>query len=232
VSGLLDERAGAIRTIDTTCPHCGAERAPDQAYCVECGHALPTVRGRTAGLRRRWVRRFGWYPGDWVWISLLALLVAIAGAAAAVAVAHERHAGGPHVITALGDVPVQQPVAASSLSTAAGTLPTPPEPTTTTARKHAKGDQVWPAGETGWTIVLVSYPKTAGRPAARTTADKAARSGLPEVGVLDSSRYASLQPGYFVVFSGIYDSQAQANAAVTSAHQAGFGAAYSRQIAG
>ena len=55
---------------------------------------------------------------------------------------------------------------------------------------------------------------------------------LPAVGVLDSSRFASLQPGYFVVFSGVYGSQTEANAAVTSAHQAGFGAAYSRQIGG
>jgi hypothetical protein len=135
------------------------------------------------------------------------------------------------VITALGNVPVQQPVAAPEVTKAAGTLPKPPEPTATPS-KHAKGNQVWPAGKTGWTIVLVSYPKTAGKPAAQTTADKAARAGLAEVGVLDSSGYPSLQPGYFVVFSGIYDTQAQANAAVTGAHQAGFGAAYSRQIAG
>jgi hypothetical protein len=229
VTGLLDERAGAIRTIDATCPHCGAARAPDQAFCVECGYALPNVRGRIASLRRRWVRRVGWYPGDWVWSSLLALAVAALAAAGAVAVAQHRHPAGPHVITALGNVPVQQPVAAPAK--AAGTLPTPPEPTATPS-KHAKGNQTWPAGKSGWTIVLVSYPKTTGRPTAQQTADKAARAGLGEVGVLDSSGYPSLQPGYFVVFSGIYDTQAQANTAVTGAHQAGFGAAYSRQIAG
>jgi hypothetical protein len=58
------------------------------------------------------VRRLGWYPGDWVWPSLLALVVAALAAAGAVAIAHERDSGGQHVITALGDVPVQQPVAA------------------------------------------------------------------------------------------------------------------------
>ena len=230
MTDLLDERASAIHTIDTTCPHCGAERAPDQAFCVECGYALPPVRGRVASLRRRWVRRVGWYPGDWVWAALAALALAAIGAAAAVTVSQARHPAGPHVITALGRVPVQQPVAPPEITTAAGTLPTPPEPATPS--KHARGNQVWPAGRTGWTIVLVSYPKTAGRPAAQTTADKAAHAGLSQVGVLDSSRYASLQPGYFVVFSGIYDTQAQANAAVAGAHSAGFGAAYSRQIAG
>jgi hypothetical protein len=51
------------------------------------------------------------------------------------------------------------------------------------------------------------------------------------VGVLDSSRYASLQPGYYVVFTGIYASKSDADAAVGTARQAGFGGAYSRQIA-
>ena len=41
----------------------------------------------------------------------------------------------------------------------------------------------------------------------------------------------SLQPGYFVVFSGIYASKADADAGVGTARGAGFGGAYSRQIA-
>jgi zinc-ribbon domain len=225
----LGRRDRAIHAVDNTCPHCGAKRAQDQRYCVECGHALPVVTGRLPRWRRRWLRGLGWYPGDWVWPALAALLVAAVGAAAAIAVEQHRHPGGPHVITALGGVAVAQP-AEPTATTAAATLPTPPEPTTQARARHG-GHQVWPAGTTGWTIVLVSYPKTTGRPTAQRTATRAART-LPEVGILDSSRYASLQPGYFVVFSGIYPSQAEANSAVASAHQAGFGAAYSRQIAG
>lgn len=221
---MIDERSEALRAVEAACPRCGAERASDQAYCVECGFALPTSRGRLPAWRRRWISRLGWYPGDWVWPALAALVVAGAGAAAAIAVSHHRHPGST-VITALANIPVQQPVEAAPATTASGTLPA-------VAPKAAAGKQTWPAGETGWTIVLVSYPKTTGRPAAEQTAAAAARKGLPEVGVLDSSRYASLQPGYFVVFSGIYSSQAEANALVASAHSAGFGAAYSRQIAG
>ena len=44
-------------------------------------------------------------------------------------------------------------------------------------------------------------------------ARSASRAGLPQVGVLDSSRYSSLHPGYSVVFSGIYDSRDQADRA-------------------
>lgn len=217
---LLDERSAALRAVDTECPHCGAERAPDQAFCVECGYALPPVRGRLPAWRRRWIARFGWYPGDWVWAALLALVVAIGGAAAAIAVSRDRDSGSAHVFTALANIPVQAPVAGGSVTTAGA------------APKSAPGRQLWPVGTTAWTVVLVSYPKTAGRPAVQQIASQAAHKGLSQVGVLDSSRYASLQPGYFVVFSGIYPSQTEAQVAVPAAHSAGFGAAYPRQIAG
>jgi hypothetical protein len=93
------------------------------------------------------------------------------------------------------------------------------------------GRVVWPTNGNGWTIVLVSYPKTNGRPSALQTATKAAKANLRQVGILDSGRFASLQPGYFVVFSGIYGSKEDADAAVGTARQAGFAGAYSRQIA-
>lgn len=229
MTDVADERAAAIHAVDSACPRCGAERAPEQRYCVDCGEPLPPASGRLPALRRRWVRRFGWYPGDWIWLPLATLVVAAAGAAAAVAVAHHRRAGPAAVITALGSVPVVTGAVVAATAPVTTGLPTPPEPTTAAT---PAGAAVWPAGTTGWTIVLVSYPKTLGRATPVRTAREAAKDGLPDVGVLDSSRYASLQPGYFVVWSGVYDSQAEANAAVQSAHQAGFGAAYSRRIAG
>src|SRR5947208_1447203 len=131
----MDERETAISAAESTCPRCGAQRDPDQQYCLECGLVLPEVSGRLPSWRRRWIRRLGWYP------------------------------------------------------------------------------------------------KTNGRPSALQSASKAAHSGLNQVGVLDSSLYASLQPGYYVVFSGVYPAKADADAAVATARQAGFGGAYSRQIA-
>ena len=69
-----------------------------------------------------------------------------------------------------------------------------------------------------------------GRGAAVDQARRAASQGLRQVGVLDSSRYSSLHPGYYVVFSGVYSSLSQAQAAVSRARAAGYGAAYARQI--
>ena len=79
--------------------------------------------------------------------------------------------------------------------------------------------------------MLVSYPKTTGRIEALDKATAAAKAGLPQVGILDSSRFASLQPGYFVVFAGIYGSQTDADTAVPTVRAAGFAGAYTRQIA-
>ena len=192
------------------------------------------VSGRLASARRKWLRRIGWYPGDWVWLSLAALGVAAAGAAVAIAVSEHRHHGHRGFETVAGGVSLREPAAkvpaGQTPTTKVDTskLPTAPEPGSPTA---GSGRTVWPANQTGWTIVLVSYPKTFGHPQALATATQAAKKGLDQVGVVDSSTYASLQPGYYVVFAGIYPSRAEADAAVGTARQAGFPGAYSREIA-
>ena len=61
----------------------------------------------------------------------------------------------------------------------------------------------------------------------RSEAEKKARAaGGGEVGVLDSDDFRSLRKGYWVVFSGQYDSR---SAAETAAEDAGSGA-YARRI--
>lgn len=232
-----DEREQAVQAAEQTCPRCGTPREPDQRYCLECGLQLPDVEGSVPALRRRWLRRFGWYPGDWVWISLVTLVIAAVGAAVAIAITdstddRETVSTTPAPVTSVAE---PTPVPTGKQTTVdTSTLPTAPEPKTTTAKKPVgpkNGRLVWPPSSNGWTIVLVSYPKANGRPSALSTASRAAKAGLRQVGILDSSRYASLQPGYFVVFTGIYGSKDDADAGVGTARQAGFGGAYSRQIA-
>ena len=227
-------RRFAIAAAEEACPRCGAARTVDQRYCLQCGDALPVVSGRLASMRRRWIARIGWYPGDWIWVSLATLVVAAAGAAVAIAVSHHRqgsHRGFERVGAPVSvRLPATQVPAGTTRTTAVDTshLPTAPEPG---VPAPGSGRTVWPANETGWTIVLVSYPKTFGHPQALQTATKAAKAGLSQVGVVDSSLYASLQPGYYVVFTGIYASRANADTAVATARQAGFPGAYSREIA-
>jgi hypothetical protein len=223
--------------LEHACPRCGAARQPDQEYCLECGLKLPPTSGALARVRRSWVRRIGWYPGDWVWTTLLALLVAAAGATVAIVSTKEARSSntGTTFVLTEQSVPLTSPTTTAPVAVDTSTLPTPPEPTTTTAKPAPgprNGRTPWPAGRTGWTVVLESLPATpSGRTAAQARADRAARAGLPEVGILVSSRYSTLHPGYFVLFSGIYDSRGEAESNLRAAASAGFSSAYVRQIA-
>ncbi len=87
----------------------------------------------------------------------------------------------------------------------------------------------WPAHD-GFTVVLAAVPTRAGLARARRVALQALRAGFPEVGILVSSRYPDLHPGYYLVFSGVYDSLEEAQARLPRA-LARFPGAFARQVA-
>jgi hypothetical protein len=232
------------------CPRCGVAYEPLQEYCLECGARLPTNRGVVGALASAWQRRIAWYPGDWIWpVLLFAALTAIA-TTAAVAANSARDKGTPVLVATTpsvtvgpgapqGTLPVTSspanlpPAPAPTITT--GPLPTAPGAaptgaTTVAAPSNPNALAVWPAGESGYTDVLESVPVTGGRAAAVVRARQAKRSGLKQVGVLTSSEYASLHPGYYVVFSGIYRTQADATAALSAAQAKGFRGAYQVRV--
>jgi hypothetical protein len=134
--------------------------------------------------------------------TAIAGIIALIGAAAAVTVAGGSQSD-PEVVTAIGGFAT---VPTSS------TLPSP-------ADGGPSGISEWPPGEDGWTVAIASLPQTDGRRSALERARKARAKGLSQVGVLDSSRYASLHPGYWVVFTGIYSSEAEATSALEAARR-------------
>ncbi|CAN5166131.1 hypothetical protein BH18ACT12_BH18ACT12_17540 [soil metagenome] len=219
---------------EPSCPRCGAPHGPDQEYCLECGYRLTPPGGLLGGLATIWRDRFGRYPGDWVWPVLLGLLIAVAGGTAAI-VLSDAGAENSTIVATEGGAPHSPSTAPATatvaLPTTAGppSTPTAPPPATTTA--PAPGSLTgWPADQSGFTVVLISIPTSAGRPVAIARARAASRAGLPQVGVLESSRYSSLHPGYYVVFSGNYSSRAQAEQAREAASGRGFPLAYAREI--
>jgi hypothetical protein len=221
---------------EPSCPRCGAPHEPGQEYCLECGYRLRPASGLIGRLSGAWQAQFGWYPGDWFWRVLLGLVIAIAGATAAIVLTDAGAENKPIVATEGGPVhtPTTAPETATvtlpSVSTAGppSTPSTPPPPTTTAPAPGSLTS--WPAGQSGFTVVLESIPSSSGRSLALARARAASRAGLPQVGVLDSGRYSSLHPGYFVVFSGIYTSRGQAESARAAAAEKGFQLAYSREI--
>lgn len=223
------------------CPRCGAPYAPLQEYCLECGLRLPVAHGVVTSLGTAWRRRLRWYPGDWIWPALLFLLIAGLGAAVAI-LANQRDDGEPVLVATSPAGRVPETVGATGTGeatapTATGaTAPEPPaaSPPATAPEESPPpppaGPAEWPAGQSGYTVVLVSVPTSDGRAAAEAQAERAIDAGLSEVGVLNSSDYSSLHPGYFVVFSGIRASFDETQADLQAAHPGGYPRAYQRQI--
>ena len=219
------------------CPNCGAPHDAYQEYCLECGRRLPGLYmgGRYTEVWRR-------DSPVWLWAALAALLLValVAGAVVALAATNDDKNSGPAtsipvvsttpqttntvgVVTQPPTITINPPT--TTLSTT--TFGTTTFGTTTTNT----GNTTWPAGKDGFTVILKSVPTSNGRSQADAAANKARTNGLTQVGVLNSSDYSSLNPGYYVTFTGIYDTNAQAQAALPNARSRGFPTAYVREIA-
>jgi hypothetical protein len=173
----------------------------------------------------------GWYPGDWVWpVLLAAVLAAVAGAGASLWVARSNEAASSTIVgTSKAQVVPPAPSApeqAPPPSTRPPVTAPPPAPTP----PALSGPISWPTGRSGWTVVLASIPATNGRADALARARQALRAGLTQVGVLESSSYSSLHPGYLVVFAGVYSSEDDARRGESVAHSHGYPGAYRRPI--
>ena len=223
------------------CPDCGAVVEPSQEYCLVCGKRLVETGG--AGLAERWRHALPFADRDWGWPVLIALAIAIL--ASVFAIVAEQHAAktstlqvlGPHVqqtttsgATATGN---STPGTATTGTTSTGAKTTTHTATTSTSSSspiHISGLIDWP-GPSAYTIVLASIPISSGKAGARQKALEALHSGLEDVGVLASSDYSSLHPGYFVIFSGVYRSQSEANKHLSAAQRAGFNSPYAKRVA-
>jgi hypothetical protein len=175
-----------------------AEPTPP-ASCPRCGARLTESQEYCVecGLRLPVLGRFGPPPDSPRRIALPLLLtlgIAAAGAVAAIALTREAHSAPPAIVATGGSIPVARAAAPGALAP-------------------------WPAGKDGWSIVLLSIPKSQGQAAARALAHEARQRGLPRVGILDSNRYASLHPGYWIVFTGVYETEADANGALLGARE-------------
>lgn len=215
------------------CPRCRAGARPGQEYCLNCGGRLTSAgAGPVERASARVARRYPWAAG-WVVPSLLGLVIAVLGTGAAIAISGEGSEASTISTATGGSLTVTDSVSTLTAPEPAAPSPTSAPPTTapaTTPKPPANPAAVtWPQGRRGWTIVLLSLPQANGRAAAAAKASDARTGGLRRVGILDSSKYASLHPGYYVVFTGIFDSEPEAASSLQRA-RAVFPAAYQREI--
>ena len=220
------------------CPRCNATVDRNQEYCLECGTRLgheqrPGSMDRTsAGIGQRHGR-----AGAWVVPALLGLVIAVLGTGAAIAISSDGEepsaistaTGGSLTVTNDGST-LTAPEPTEPTTTTTTPTTTAPRPTTTPKPPVNPAAIVWPRDRRGWTIVLLSLPQSNGLAGANAKAAQLRRDGLRRVGVLDSDRYASLHPGYYVIFTGVFDSEAEASGALQRARAVCNCAAYQREI--
>ena len=215
------------------CPRCGTPYDAYQEYCIECGLRVRHGRGGVSGALAD-VRGGG--PVVWGWPVVVTLVVALLATVAVVLIQVAADDEAKPLLVATTDqptvptltelVPTETVLPTTPVVTEAPPPVVAPRPPTATGRLTE-----WPPGVDGYTIVLSSLPAPGGRAEAVQKAREAIDAGLSEVGVLDSAKYSSLHPGYYVVFSGVYGSMAEATRFVDDAQRAGFETAYARLIA-
>jgi len=220
----------AVQTLEHECPECGASTSAGQEYCLECGHRLP-ADPQAAGLPSRRLAAGG--PG----VALLATGAVALIAVSAVSAVHVS--GGEGASTLIATSPQPEVLPATETGPAGESVPAAPPEASKQAKQQpgkpapraARRLISWPQDGSGWTIVLASVPiGPSNRAVATRQARDAVDQGLRQVGVLTSTGYSSLHPGYLVVFSGVYASRSAAEQALSRARAAGYQAGYTREI--
>lgn len=204
------------------CPRCGAPLRMDQDWCLSCGTAVTT----------RVVGASGWRTPVAIVASTLAIaLIGLVAAFLAVSNDPDEVAQAPANTASqtaqptpgpATPTPEPDPITPDTIPPASGGDEVP-TPTPTDDAPSAGGDDSpstggggsavgsWPDGKSAWTVVLLSSTRRAG---ANSRARRLSGDGT-EVGVLKSDDFKSLRSGYFVVFSGQYESRNAAENALT-----------------
>lgn len=196
------------------CANCGVSLADDQRYCLECG--TRQLQARSQFLERFTPAAVG--PQAAVSAAMppggrSANATALAGIgvlllAMGVGVLIGRASGStgtpsPQVIS------VDSPAAASG---AAVTSPSTGESAGAgSATESPTIPEDWPAGKSGYSVQLQTFSASTAHAAEVTAAKSSAQGkGATGVGILLSSNFTSLPVDQYVIYSGDYQSEAQA----------------------
>ena len=214
------------------CPRCGHAMAPDQEWCLACGAAASTEVAEPRGWRVPIVLAGG--LGLLAILGVVLALVALSGGGEKLAPTPtpSPQAAVPTtspIPTASATVSPLPTESATPTDTASPTETTTPEPSATPDEGNTSTDTGstftgWPGGD-GWTVIIASKGSQS---AAESIATEAQGKGLT-VGILNSSDYSSLNPGYHVVFTEKFDSKSAAEDSLSDV-QSDYPDAYVRQV--
>jgi hypothetical protein len=225
----LPPAAQASETL--SCPNCGAPADEGQLMCLECGSRLALGYQRPPSWR---------LPAAVIGVVLLIAAIGVAIALAGVTGdANKTTAAAPTAPAAPSQAaPADTPPTASTPTPAPTTSTATPAPadsgagasTATPAPTPAPTDAStgWPPGKSAFTVVLASMTTKA---EAEDKLAKAKAAGISGAAILQSDDFPTLNPGYWVVFDGQYDSVDQAQTQAASDRGKGeFSDAYPRFV--
>jgi RNA polymerase subunit RPABC4/transcription elongation factor Spt4 len=212
--------------VATSCPRCGAVMRPDQDWCLMCGAAVTTEISGARGWKTPIV-----IVGAVLAIAAITLVIAFvqlsddADKVAQQPAATAAPAANPSPPTQPTPAPTTAAPAASPTATPAPT-DTPGAGATPSPSPSAGTFADWPAGTTAYTVILWS---AASRKEAERKATELQGAGAQNLGILHSDDYSSLRSGYYVVFSGQYGTNDEAQTAAQAAQGQSPGA-YAKQV--
>lgn len=190
------------RPPQSACPRCGAPLRADQDWCLGCGTAVTT----------RVARASGWRTPVAIVASVLAIaLVGLIAAFLAVSNDPDKVAQAPpsasqQAAPTPGAAPTAEPdpITPDTIPPATGgDQPQTPDDQPAPRGGDSSAVSAWPSGKSAWTVVMLSSSSRGGA----NRKAKELTSGGTEVGVLKSDEFKSLRGGYFVVFSGQYQTR-------------------------
>ncbi len=215
------------------CPACLSPMRSDQRYCLECGERLavdeipPPPGGGSAFANRS--------------TSLLAIaavaLIVIGVGLGWVALRDPNLGDTPDATvtaTVITDTVITDTIITDTIITdtiITDTVITETIITATVITVTSPSGATWPVGKSGYAVILASKDSATFTEAdAQIIAGDATAAGVPMVGVLDSSQFSTLNPGYWAVFSGPYTTLNQAVTAAATIQGQGYPEAYARHV--
>ena len=211
------------------CPRCGSALAPEQEWCLACGAAADTEV----------VEARGWRVPLYLGGGLAALaVIGVILAILALANQKEEQPGGQAANPSPSAVaPLPTGAAPTATTPPLETITPVPSETATPAPTETVSPEPSPTVDSGstfpgwtgqdgdYTVILKS---SSSQSSAESFAQEAQDAGHT-VGILNSDDYSSLNSGYWVVFSGTYATEDEAETALDDL-KSDYSDAYIRQI--
>jgi hypothetical protein len=193
------------------CLNCGAGLALDQRYCLNCGERRAEARvpfmeilGSERTTRTREERDLVAAPPAAVGTQLPTPVAIGIGVGVVILLL-----GFGTVLGSLLSGSAQQPVVVGQAGTGG---PSAAAANELAANKTGPFKDDWPEGKEGYTVQIQALKKDGTNPegVAKAKTDTEAK-GAAKVGALDSDNYKSLDPGNYVIYSGVYESEKEAD---------------------